>query len=145
MALSTTVRVLIASAAVGAAAFLVFSDSGEGVLEYLYVEQVAADPQHFVGREIKVHGIVVPGTVKQRKEAAGDYRFTIEHAGQTLDVHFDNMVPDTFQEGGEVVLTGKLDSSGTLLESSEMTAKCPSKYEEKKDALAGGQPTPAQG
>ncbi|TPV96775.1 MAG: cytochrome c maturation protein CcmE [Myxococcales bacterium FL481] len=140
MALSTTVRVALVSAAVAAGAYLVFSDSGEGVLEYLYVEQVTAQPDHFAGREIKVHGVVVPGTVKQRKDAAGDYRFVIEHAGQTLNVHFANMVPDTFAEGGEVVLTGKLNAAGDTLESDEMTAKCPSKYEEKQDALGGAKP-----
>ena len=140
MALSTPLRVALASAAIGAVGFLVFSDTGEGVLEYVYVEQVAADPDHFVGREIKVHGNAVPGTVQQAKN--GDYRFVIEHEGQKLHVHFTNMLPDTFVDGGEVVLTGKLNHSGDVLESSDMTAKCPSKYESEPDALDGDRKPP---
>lgn len=78
----------------------------------------------------KVHGIVVEGSIQQKKGTTGDYRFVIEHGGQRLSVHFTNIPPDTFQEGGEVVLTGRLDAAGEVFESEEMSAKCPSKYEE---------------
>jgi len=50
-------------------------------------------------------------------------------------VHFTNIPPDTFQEEGEVVLTGKLNAEG-VFESDEMSAKCPSKYEEEAGGAA---------
>ncbi|MEE9385580.1 MAG: cytochrome c maturation protein CcmE [Nannocystaceae bacterium] len=135
MALRTNTRISLVAVAASAALYLVLSDSGEGVLEYAYVDQVMASPEGFQGREIKVHGIVVPGTVKQRKNGAGDYRFVIEHGDKQLAVHFGDMVPDTFTEGGEVVLTGTLDAGGASFEATSMSAKCPSKYEEKQSAL----------
>jgi cytochrome c-type biogenesis protein CcmE len=40
-------------------------------------------------------------------------------------------VPDTFLDDAEVVVTGRLTPEGFM--ATEMTAKCPSKYEEKPD------------
>ena len=112
----------------------------EGVLEYLYVEQVVAklheDPQHFAGRTIKVHGTVVEGSIKKSNKT-GDYRFAVEHGGERIDVHFTDIPPDTFAEGGEVVLVGSFDATGTVFESEEMNAKCPSKYENEAGAPPG--------
>ena len=88
-----------------------------------------------------MHGTVVDGSISKKKGTTGDYRFIIESQGERLAVHFTNIPPDTFQEGGEVVLTGRLTEGGKLFESDEMSAKCPSKYEE-EDAVRQG---PADG
>ncbi|MCX4239850.1 cytochrome c maturation protein CcmE [Paraliomyxa miuraensis] len=144
MALGTGTKIGIGVVLAGAIAVMVASDPGEGVLEYLYVEQVvqkmASDPKHFADRTIKVHGTVVEGTVKKSK-TTGDYRFTVEHGGERIDVHFTNIPPDTFQEGGEVVLIGQFDDSGQVFESDDMNAKCPSKYENEAKAPGGAAPT----
>jgi cytochrome c-type biogenesis protein CcmE len=132
MALGTGTKIGIGLVLAGAVFVMVKLDTGEGVLEYLYVDQVVAkmeeNPTHFAGRTIKVHGTVVEGSVK-KKGTTGDYLFKVEHAGQRIDVHFTNIPPDTFQEGGEVVLVGSFDASGKVFESEDMNAKCPSKYE----------------
>ncbi len=141
MALSTTTKIGLGMLVAGAIGVLVMLDPGEGVLEYVYVEKVVEDPAHFEGRTFKVHGTVVEGTVKQKRGTTGDYRFMIEHEGQRLAVHFTNIPPDTFAEGGEVILTGKLNAGGDLFESEEMSAKCPSKYEEEAK-VAGAAKTP---
>lgn len=130
MALSTGTRIGLGLAVAGAITFLVLSDKGEGVLEYVYVDSVAADPAHYSGRTIKVHGTVVEGSIKKKKGTTGDYAFVVQHEGKMLAVHYTNIPPDTFQEGGEVILTGRLNEAGDLFESDEMSAKCPSKYEE---------------
>lgn len=150
MALATGTKIGLAVVVAGAIAVMVALDPGEGVLEYLYVDQVVAkleqDPGHFAGRTIKVHGTVVEGTVKQKKGTTGDYRFTVEHGGQRIDVHFTNIPPDTFQEGGEVVLVGSFDGTGKVFESEDMSAKCPSKYENevKAPGVAADGPVPAK-
>ncbi|MEZ4427776.1 MAG: cytochrome c maturation protein CcmE [Nannocystaceae bacterium] len=133
MALPLVSKLVIAAVVVGSGAYLVLSDSGEGVLEYVYVHQVTENPARFAGRTFKVHGTVVEGTVKQKVGAAGDYTFEIHHEGQKLPIHFTNMLVDTFAEGGEVILTGHLREDG-VFESEEMSAKCPSKYEEQAEA-----------
>jgi cytochrome c-type biogenesis protein CcmE len=130
MALGMGTRIGIGVVLAGAIGYLVVSDTGEGVLEYVYVDKVVLDPDRYAERTIKVHGIVVDGSIKKKKGETGDYQFVIEHAGQRLPVHFTNIPPDTFQEGGEVVLTGRLVDGGRRFESDEMSAKCPSKYEE---------------
>lgn len=134
MALSLGSKVGIGLVVAGAIGYLVMSDPGEGVLEYVYAEKVVATPEKYQGRTIQVHGKVVAGTISKKKGTTGDYRFTIESAGERLDVHFTNIPPDTFQEGGEVVLTGRINEAGDLFESEEMSAKCPSKYEEEQKA-----------
>lgn len=140
MALSTTTKIGLAVAVAGAIGIMVALDPGEGVLEYVYVDQVAAEPDRFEGRTFKVHGTVVEGSVKSKKGSSGDYRFVIQHEGERLAVHYTNIPPDTFQEGGEVILTGRLSADGTTFESDDMSAKCPSKYEDEAK-VAGGAPT----
>lgn len=132
MALPTSSKVLIGCLVGGAVFYLVSTSDGEGVLEYIFVDRVVDDMAAYSGRMIKVHGTVVPGTVKQKKGEAGDYTFEIEREGKRLAVHFTAMVPDTFAEGGEVILTGRLNNG--RFESEEMAAKCPSKYEERPSA-----------
>ncbi|MCA9683847.1 MAG: cytochrome c maturation protein CcmE [Myxococcales bacterium] len=133
MALTKATQFAIAGVVVTAVAFLVLSSPDEGVLEYVYADKVVDTPSDYQGREFKVHGNVVEGTLRQAK--GGDYHFVIESKGKRLKVVYDDHLPDTFAEGGEVVMTGHLDEEG-VLRSSEMTAKCPSKYEEEPGAPA---------
>jgi cytochrome c-type biogenesis protein CcmE len=137
MALTKGTQIGIGAAILGAVAFLVLSAPDEGVLEYVYVDKVVDAPQDFVGRDFKVHGIVVEGSLRQDQDD-GEYHFVIEFKGKRLDVVYDDMLVDTFAEGGEVVLTGRLENGGSTLRSSEMTAKCPSKYEEERGAPQAG-------
>lgn len=136
MALPRSTKTIIGFVVGAALGYLVYSGGGEGVLEYIFVDKVVDNPAQYAGRTIKVHGTVVHGTVRQKIGAAGDYTFEIEREGKRMPVHFTNMVPDTFQEGGEVILTGELKDG--RFESEEMAAKCPSKYEENQTAAAPG-------
>lgn len=135
MALSTVTQITIGGIVAAAITFLVLSSPDEGVLEYVYADKVVDAPEDFVDREFKVHGNVVEGTLRQD---TGDdtYYFVIEFKGRRLKVAYDDLLPDTFAEGGEVVLTGRLDPDTMVIHASEMTAKCPSKYEEEPGAPA---------
>jgi len=130
MALPLVTKAILALAVAGSVSYLVMADDGDGVLEYVFAEKVVASPTDYAGRTIKVHGTVVPGTIRQKIGSSGDYTFEIESEGSRLAIHFTSMVPDTFAEGGEVILTGQLSEDGTRFDSDEMAAKCPSKYEE---------------
>ena len=138
MALSKGTQIGIGVVVLGAVAFLVLSSPDEGVLEYVYADAVVAQPGNFLDREFKVHGNVVEGTLEQDQND-DSYRFVIEYQGERLRVIYDDMLPDTFVEGGEVVLTGRLDPDSMIIRASEMSAKCPSKYEEEP-----GAPRPAK-
>ncbi len=137
MALGIEIKVGLGVVLAGALGFLVLSDNDDSMIEYLYVDQVMEDPASYQGREIQVHGVVVEGSVQKKKETSGDYLFVIERNNKRLQIHYTDVVPDTFAEGGEVVLTGRLDGSSSRFEATVMTAKCPSKYEE--DAMAAAE------
>ncbi|MBC8071918.1 MAG: cytochrome c maturation protein CcmE [Deltaproteobacteria bacterium] len=141
MALTLGTKLGIGVVLAGAIGYLVVSDTGEGVLEYLYVDKLMSDVQKYEHRTLKVHGIVVKGSIQRKKGETGDMKFVVEYGGQRLPVHYTNDPPDTFQEEGEVVLTGQL-VEGTF-ESDEMSAKCPSKYEEEQGSLPPGAGKPA--
>lgn len=140
MALSLGTKLAFGVVVGGAVAFMIISSTGEGVLEYVYVDKVAEAPQNYAGRTIKVHGVVVAKSIQRKKGTTGDLTFVVEYAGKRMPVHYTNIPPDTFQEEGEVVLTGRLVDG--VFESDDMSAKCPSKYEEetvvKADAPAKG-------
>lgn len=134
MALSNTSMLVIGGLIAAAAVVLVVSAPDEGLLDYVYVDKLVDSPGDFEGRDVQVHGNVVLGSLSQ-DEASGDYHFVAEYKGRRLKIVFDGQLPDTFVEGGEVVATGRLDDDG-VLHSSEMSAKCPSKYEEEPGAPA---------
>lgn len=91
--------------------------------------RVAADPgYHGVG--VKVGGRVVPGTVAFDARTL-DLRFDVTDisTGQsTFPVHYQGPLPDTFEEGRDVVIEGQLTSAGTF-EASTVLTKCGSRYE----------------
>ena len=67
-----------------------------------------------------------PGSIGRKKDSL-EWRFDIQRNGQTLRAYYTGIVPDTFKDDSEVVLTGRLTPEG--FKATEMTAKCPSKYE----------------
>ncbi|MBK6846699.1 MAG: cytochrome c maturation protein CcmE [Proteobacteria bacterium] len=112
--------------------FLIFSSvSGGSALEYFKnVDEVAGQPQRWVGRRLRVHGNVVKGTI-QKKPGTLDHRFAVHSGGQWIEVSYRGLVPDTFKDCAEVVVKGQLLTSGRFA-ADTVTAKCPSKYDEKQ-------------
>ena len=54
-----------------------------------------------------------------------------------VNATFKGSLPDTFKDGSEVVLTGRLSAEGFSVAPGGVMAKCPSKYEEAKTGAAG--------
>ncbi len=102
--------------------------TGSGAFTYSkYVDEVLAEPQRYVGTEIRVEGTVEPGTI-QSSAGSNRYAFHVERNHRSLPVQYVGMVPDTFREGIGVTVRGRLASNG-MFTASEVVAKCPSKYE----------------
>ncbi len=114
---------------------LLYSTLGESMQYYKYVDEVTASPQQWHGKRLQVHGYVVPGS-RMRKPDTLEYQFDLQRNGQTIRAYYTGVVPDTFKDDAEVVLTGELTPGGFM--ATEMTAKCPSKYEEKPGVLQTG-------
>jgi cytochrome c-type biogenesis protein CcmE len=107
---------------------LMYTTMGESMQYYKYVDEVMAQPEAWHGKTLQVHGYVVPGS-RMVKPASLDYTFDMHRNGKTIKAYYTGVVPDTFKDDAEVVLTGHLQPDGSF-KATEMTAKCPSKYEE---------------
>lgn len=106
---------------------LLYSTLGESMQYYKYVDEVMAEPAVWQGKPLQVHGYVVAGSIGRKRDAL-EYQFDIQRNGKTIRAYYTGIVPDTFKDDSEVVLTGQLTPNGFM--ATEMTAKCPSKYEE---------------
>ena len=112
----------------GVGGFYVFIDSAmEGGVYYLTVDEARAQPPTSK-RAIRIKGNVVKGSYKN-VDGMKDHRFDIESGtAQTMAIRFSGALPDVFAEEREVIVTGVRDATGTLV-ATEVSAKCPSKYE----------------
>ena len=125
-----------------AAAFgvLLYSSLGESLQYYKYVDEVMAEPAAWHGKNLQVHGTVVPNSIG-KKDNTLEWRFDLQRNGKVLRAYYTGIVPDTFKADSEVVLTGTLDDKG--FHATEMTAKCPSKYDAAPVGPAAQSSTPA--
>jgi cytochrome c-type biogenesis protein CcmE len=105
---------------------LLYTTLGESIQYYKYVDEVVGSQADWSGKKLQVHGYVVPGSIGKKRDAL-EYRFDIQRNGKTLRAYYNGIVPDTFKDDSEVVLTGVLTKEGFV--ANDMTAKCPSKYE----------------
>jgi cytochrome c-type biogenesis protein CcmE len=105
---------------------LLYTTLGESMQYYKYVDEVVAQPDTWKDKNLQVHGNVVPGSIGRKRDSL-DYRFELHRNGQKLTAYYTGVVPDTFKDDSEVVLTGRLTPEGFM--ATDMTAKCPSKYE----------------
>lgn len=87
------------------------------------------DPS-FADVGVKAGGRVAPGTVQynQRTLELTFMLIDIEQPETSFPVHFQGPLPDTFQEGGDVVVEGRYTADGGF-EATTLLTKCGSRYE----------------
>jgi cytochrome c-type biogenesis protein CcmE len=115
---------------------LLWSTLREGTEYYKHVEEVMTSPQAWEGKQLQLHGFIVPGSIMVKPDTL-DYRFKVESKGSVVDASYRGIVPDTFKDEAEVVLKGRLTPAGFSTDPNGVMAKCPSKYEPGKSAAAG--------
>jgi cytochrome c-type biogenesis protein CcmE len=112
--------------------FLFYSSVGNAQ-HYKMVDDLMKSPAEWVGREMKVHGWVQPGSIKEQIVDQEMHRtFILQHSGKKIVVTHIGPKPDTFRDQSEVVASGNLvrQTDGTYqFAAKELMAKCPSKYE----------------
>lgn len=115
--------------------------NNEDTLTYFHgADEVLVAPDQFVGQRIRMGGHVEKGSIMQ-KPGTLEFQFEVkpvdkpgmlkhpEALGKTVAVRYTGVVPDTFKDDAEVIVTGKLQPGGEMFIASELLAKCPSKYE----------------
>jgi len=98
---------------------------------YKHVEEVMVSPQQWEGKPLQLHGYVVPGSIMRAQHDSLEWRFKVQSKGSSVNAAYHGVVPDTFKDDAEVVLTGKLTPAGFNVNPNGVMAKCPSKYEPK--------------
>ena len=94
-------------------------------------KQAATD---YATKEVRVAGKVIPGSIAHTGDAVTFLAKDKTDPGQTMKVSYTKLVPDTFKDDAEVVVTGTYKDG--LFNANEMLAKCPSKYSSSADAEA---------
>jgi len=117
------VSVVIVFGALGA---LLFTTMRESAAYYKHVDEVMDTPEAWYGKSMNLHGYVVENSIMKRPDSL-DYRFNVKNGDKVVLATYTGIVPDTFKDGAEVVLTGTLGPSG--FHANEVMAKCPSKYD----------------
>lgn len=114
----------------GSAGYLMATSIQETGIYYLTPSELAtrigSDPT-FYETGVKVGARVVPGTIV-RDPGGRSMRFTVTDGIQTYPVTYRGLPPDTFTDGVDVVLEGRLQRDGTF-RATTVLAKCASRYE----------------
>ena len=117
----------------GLVGYLMVTGMQESMVYYYTPTELHAkattDPT-FADVGVKAGGRVVPGSVVFDQRSL-DLTFTmmdIEQPETLIPVHYQGPLPDTFTEGGDVVVEGRYTADGGF-EATTLLTKCGSRYE----------------
>lgn len=106
---------------------LVYTGLTDNMVYYYHVDEFIRKAGVLDGETIKINGSVEEDTIQKN---GMNYGFTIQGAsGSGVQVSYHGVVPDTFQDGCEVVVEGSYDSRSQIFHATTLMAKCPTKYE----------------
>ncbi len=118
----------------GVAGYLMGSSIKDTAVYYLTPGELYAkttsDPT-FYETGVKVGARVVPGSIV-RQAGGRELAFRMSDGSQTYNVVYRGIAPDTFTDGVDVVVEGRLGRDGTF-RATTLLAKCASRYENAPD------------
>ena len=85
----------------------------------------------FYDTGVKLGARVVPGSI-QRDPGGRSYTFQVTDGARTFPVVYRGIAPDTFADGVDVVVEGRLGRDG-VFHATTLLAKCASRYENAPD------------
>jgi cytochrome c-type biogenesis protein CcmE len=97
-----------------------------------WADEIMQDKQAWVGKKVRVLGYLEAGTLdKKIVDQKTMATFVIEKNGKRIPVEFTGEVPTTLTDHAETAALGHLEDRGgeLVLIATEVSAKCPSKYE----------------
>ncbi len=107
--------------------WLTISGFNENMQYYKKIEDLNSVTAAELSKGLRVKGFLVPGSVEPQPNSLERF-FVIEEDGHKLRVHYDKEPPDTFKDGAEVLVEGRMTEEG-YFRAEMLMAKCPSKYE----------------
>jgi cytochrome c-type biogenesis protein CcmE len=120
-------RFLIAGLVIVAAiGYMIYAAIQSGSEYFVTTGELKAMGAKAIDQPTKLGGRVVQGSVR-RDKGANTISFSLTDGNQTLPVTYAGVVPDSFQEGVDVIVEGKLGADGSF-QATTLMAKCASKY-----------------
>lgn len=128
-----TVYIVAGLLLLGGLAYLLVSGIAQGSTPTLTVSQALEQGQQGMAK-VRLYGKVAEEGVERGADNLSLNFLVFDEAnpGVVLPVAFTGAIPDTFAPGVEVILKGSLENG--QFKAVQLTTKCPSKYEEKRDA-----------
>ncbi|EGL84135.1 CcmE/CycJ protein [Caldalkalibacillus thermarum TA2.A1] len=96
---------------------------------YLTVDEFSEQKERLSDRPVRISGFIDGGSVDYDEQNL-ILRFDIQDEERTkqISVVYEGVKPDTFIDGWEAIVEGRLNEEG-VFEATELLVKCPSKYE----------------
>jgi len=107
--------------------YFIFAGISEGTAYYVTVEELSQKSDIYVGERLRMGGLVLEGSIVSDIRKL-DVNFKIHQNEHVIDVFYNGITPDMFQDGSEVILEGSYTEEGVFV-ADILMAKCPSKYE----------------
>jgi len=122
-------RLLIASfLALAGLAYLIATAAFDSTMYYFTVEEALAQGIAHSGRQIRLNGDIVPGTIQwEPKEMRLSFAVKGESGAMVPAVYYGPR-PDNFTEDATAILEGRFDENGVFRADTLMLA-CPSRFE----------------
>lgn len=98
---------------------------------YYSVDELMVNTASAQNNALRVAGRVKPDSIQRDLEKM-QLTFTLAGATKEVSIQYLGSVPDNFAEGKEVVVEGRLGTSG-VFQADTLTTKCESKYKAKVD------------
>jgi cytochrome c-type biogenesis protein CcmE len=107
-------RVIIGAVIILAIVGGILYKGSQSTVFYVTPNEIGKAPEQYLGRTIRVGGLVVPNSTKWEPEAVTLWFTVTEDSSSAIRVRYAGPKPDMFREGQGVVAEGILDDSGQL-------------------------------
>lgn len=94
-------------------------------ISYFFTPSEIGNPVEFAGRNIRLGGLVMEGSVRFEEDV--QVYFNVTDGAATLPVTYRGILPDLFREGQGVIAQGQFDTLGQFIAAS-ILAKHDEKY-----------------
>lgn len=108
---------------------LIFMGIAQTASYYMTVDEFFEQNGKLSDRSVKLSGFIIGDSViYDERNLKLTFDIKDEEGHQRLSVVYVGVKPDTFIDGWETIVDGRLDEEGTFV-ATELLVKCPSKYE----------------
>ena len=117
--------------AAGALGLVSFGNLGENLVYFWDPSQVIEAGEKAFGADIRLGGVVVPGSVEENPDA-NELTFSVSNGVDTIVVHAKGAPPQMFREGIGVVVEGTMTKAG-VFKADQLMVKHSNEYKAPED------------